>query len=270
MNKTRKIALYIYLVLAGIGLQFELGDMASKDITLEAGRDLILNLLVLTAFFLPFFFLIKRMAKKLSVEPLVLETALFGGAFIAGWLSFAGNSLIDIINSNFIKDPVVFNDWTNALTAPFAEEFFKALTAFAALYILGRRDIQSVLIAGLSSGFGFQVIEDIGYVARQTFGGENSGALEAIGRISGGLASHTLYTAVVTVGVYLLFSKFYKKYRLFGLWCVVLTVANHFVWNSPFYETEHRINILVGFLFAFLVATFVEVYRLVLKEHELS
>ena len=86
-------------------------------------------------------FLEEPMAKKLSVEPLVLGTALFGGAFIAGWLSFAGNSLIDIINSNFIKDPVVFNDWTNALTAPFAEEFFKALTAFAALYILGRRDI---------------------------------------------------------------------------------------------------------------------------------
>ena len=227
MNKTRRIALYIYLVLAGIGLQFELGDMAEKDVTLEAGRDLVLNLAVLAAFFLPFYFLIKKLAKKLSVEMIVLATALFGGAFISGWLSFAGNSLIDIINSNFIKDPAVFNDWTNALTAPFAEEFFKSLTAFAALYILGRKDIQSVLIAGLSSGFGFQVIEDIGYVSRVTFGGQ---------------------------------------YRLFGLWCVVSTVANHFIWNSPFFETEHRINIVVGFLFAFLVATFIEVYRLVLKE----
>ena len=257
MNKTRRIALYIYLVLAGIGLQFELGDMANKDITLEAGRDLILNLAVLAAFFLPIYFLIKKLAKKLSVETIVLGTALFGGAFIAGWLSFAGNSLIDIINSNFIKDPAVFNDWTNALTAPFAEEFFKALTAFAALYILGKKDLQSVLIAGLSSGFGFQVIE-------------NSGALEAIGRIAGGFASHTLYTAVVTVGVYLLFSKVYKKYRRFGLWCVVSTVVNHFIWNSPFYETEHRINLVVGALFAFLAATFVEVYRLVIKEHNLS
>ena len=270
MNKTRRIALYIYLVLAGIGLQFELGDMADKDITLEAGRDLILNLAVLAAFFLPIYFLIKKLAKKLSVETIVLGTALFGGAFIAGWLSFAGNSLIDIINSNFIKDPAVFNDWTNALTAQFAEEFFKALTAFAALYILGKKDLQSVLIAGLSSGFGFQVIEDIGYVSRQTFGGENSGALEAIGRIAGGFASHTLYTAVVTVGVYLLFSKVYKKYRRFGLWCVVSTVVNHFIWNSPFYETEHRINLVVGALFAFLAATFVEVYRLVIKEHNLS
>ena len=270
MNKTRRIDLYIYLVLAGIGLQFELGDMADKDITLEAGRDLILNLAVLAAFFLPIYFLIKKLAKKLSVETIVLGTALFGGAFIAGWLSFAGNSLIDIINSNFIKDPAVFNDWTNALTAPFAEEFFKALTAFAALYILGKKDLQSVLIAGLSSGFGFQVIEDIGYVSRQTFGGENSGALEAIGRIAGGFASHTLYTAVVTVGVYLLFSKVYKKYRRFGLWCVVSTVVNHFIWNSPFYETEHRINLVVGALFAFLAATFVEVYRLVIKEHNLS
>ena len=156
------------------------------------------------------------------------------------------------------------------MTAPFAEEFFKALTAFAALYILGKKDLQSVLIAGLSSGFGFQVIEDIGYVSRQTFGGENSGALEAIGRIAGGFASHTLYTAVVTVGVYLLFSKVYKKYRRFGLWCVVSTVVNHFIWNSPFYETEHRINLVVGALFAFLAATFVEVYRLVIKEHNLS
>ena len=38
MNKTRRIALYIYLVLAGIGLQFELGGIAEKDVTLEAGK----------------------------------------------------------------------------------------------------------------------------------------------------------------------------------------------------------------------------------------
>lgn len=50
MNKTRRIALYIYLVLAGIGLQFELGSMAEKEVTLEAGRDLVLNLAVLAAF----------------------------------------------------------------------------------------------------------------------------------------------------------------------------------------------------------------------------
>ncbi len=41
-----------------------------------------------------------------------------------------------------------------------------------------------------------------------------------------------------------------KKEKLFGLWCVVSTVANHFLWNSPFYETDHRINLLVGLLFA--------------------
>jgi len=65
-------------------------------------------------------------------------------------------------------------------------------------------------------------------------------------------------------------SKVYKKYRRFGLWCVVSTVVNHFIWNSPFYETEHRINLVVGALFAFLAATFVEVYRLGIKEHNLS
>lgn len=64
MNKTRRIALYIYLVLAGIGLQFELGSMAEKEVTLEAGRDLVLNLAVLAAFFLPFYFLIKNSPKS--------------------------------------------------------------------------------------------------------------------------------------------------------------------------------------------------------------
>ncbi len=40
------------------------------------------------------------------------------------------------------------------------------------------------------------------------FSGENSGALEAIGRIAGGFASHTLYTAVVTVRSTFSFLKF--------------------------------------------------------------
>ncbi|MDO4667427.1 MAG: PrsW family glutamic-type intramembrane protease [Streptococcus sp.] len=269
MSKSRRFILYIYLLLAGIGLEFELGTIARKDFSISVGQDLILSLLVLLILFVPLFIFIKKTAGKLKVSISVFSLALFGGVFISGWLGFAGNSLIDIINSNFIKDPTFFNQWTDSFTAPFAEEFFKALVAYAVLFILNKKDFQSVLIAGISSGFGFQISEDISYVSRHSLGGESSGVSEAVGRIMGGLASHALYTAVVVVGVYLILSTVVKKHRLFGWWCVLSTVVNHFIWNSQFYETSHRINILSGFLFLLQAATFIEVYLLAFKEREL-
>ena len=235
------------------------------------GRDLVLNVAVLAVIVIPLYLFIKRLSTRLDVPLLVLWATMFGGAFIAGWLSFSGNSLIDHLNSHLIKDVSTFNNWTDALTAPFAEEFFKALVAFWLLIILGRKDLKSILIAGFGSGLGFQMIEDLGYVARQTRSSDLSAVTEAINRISGGLASHAVYTAVVSVGAFLLLSQCTKqKEKLFGLWCVVSTVANHFLWNSPFYETDHRINILVGLLFAVQVGTFVEVLLFTKKSPDLN
>ena len=148
---------------------------------------------------------------------------------------------------------------------------FKALVAFWILLILGRKDLKSILIAGFGSGLGFQIIEDLGYVARQTRTGDLSAVTEAVNRISGGLASHAVYTAVVSVGAFLILSQCTKqKEKLFGLWCVVSTVTNHFLWNSPFYETDHRVNILVGLLFAFQVGTFIEVVLFAHKNPNLN
>ena len=251
MNKFQRILLFLFLVLAGIGMEFELGSLSQEEFSQVAGRDLVLNLLVLAVIVVPLYLFIKRLSKRFEVPLLVLWATMFGGAFVAGWLSFSGNSLIDHLNSHLIQDVSTFNKWTDALTAPFAEEFFKALVAFWILLILGRKDLKSILIAGFGSGLGFQIIEDLGYVARQTRSGDLSAVTEAVNRISGGLASHAVYTAVVSVGAFLILSQCTKqKEKLFGLWCVVSTVANHFLWNSPFYETDHRVNILVVVLFA--------------------
>ena len=257
MTKIQRASIYLFLLFAGIGLEFELGHLSQQEFSQSAGRDLVLNLSVLAAIIIPLYLFSKRLAKQLSVPTYLLWIAMFGGAFVAGWLSFSGNSLIDILNSHMIKDATVFNKWTDALTAPFSEEFFKALVAFWVVLMVG-------------SGFGFQIIEDLGYVARQTKTSQLAAVTEAINRISGGLASHALYTAVVSVGVFLLLSQVtQKKEKLFGLWCVVSTVANHFLWNSPFYETDHRINLLVGLLFAVQVGTFIEVVLYTKKEPDL-
>ena len=271
MNKFQRILLFLFLVLAGIGMEFELGSLSQEEFSQVAGRDLVLNLLVLAVIVVPLYLFIKRLSKRFEVPLLVLWATMFGGAFVAGWLSFSGNSLIDHLNSHLIQDVSTFNKWTDALTAPFAEEFFKALVAFWILLILGRKDLKSILIAGFGSGLGFQIIEDLGYVARQTRTGDLSAVTEAVNRISGGLASHAVYTAVVSVGAFLILSQCTKqKEKLFGLWCVVSTVTNHFLWNSPFYETDHRVNILVGLLFAFQVGTFIEVVLFTHKNPNLN
>ena len=271
MNKFQRILLFLFLVLAGIGMEFELGSLSQQEFNQVAGRDLVLNLLVLAVIVVPLYLFIKRLAKSFEVPLLVLWATMFGGAFVAGWLSFSGNSLIDHLNSHLIQDVSTFNKWTDALTAPFAEEFFKALVAFWILLIFGRKDLKSILIAGFGSGLGFQIIEDLGYVARQTRSGDLSAVTEAVNRISGGLASHAVYTAVVSVGAFLILSQCTKqKEKLFGLWCVISTVANHFLWNSPFYETDHRVNILVGLLFAFQVGTFIEVVLFTHKNPNLN
>ena len=271
MNKFQRILLFLFLVLAGIGMEFELGSLSQQEFNQVAGRDLVLNLLVLAVIVVPLYLFIKRLAKRFEVPLLVLWATMFGGAFVAGWLSFSGNSLIDHLNSHLIQDVSTFNKWTDALTAPFAEEFFKALVAFWILLIFGRKDLKSILIAGFGSGLGFQIIEDLGYVARQTRTGDLSAVTEAVNRISGGLASHAVYTAVVSVGAFLILSQCTKqKEKLFGLWCVISTVANHFLWNSPFYETDHRVNILVGLLFAFQVGTFIEVVLFTHKNPNLN
>ena len=271
MNKFQRILLFLFLVLAGIGMEFELGSLSQQEFNQVAGRDLVLNLLVLAVIVVPLYLFIKRLAKRFEVPLLVLWATMFGGAFVAGWLSFSGHSLIDHFNSHLIQDVSTFNKWTDALTAPFSEEFFKALVAFWILLILGRKDLKSILIAGFGSGLGFQIIEDLGYVARQTRTGDLSAVTEAVNRISGGLASHAVYTAVVSVGAFLILSQCTKqKEKLFGLWCVVSTVTNHFLWNSPFYETDHRVNILVGLLFAFQVGTFIEVVLFTHKNPNLN
>lgn len=271
MSKTNRFLWYVYLLLMGIGIEFELGYIASQDFTLVSGRDLLLNLCLLAAFFVPLTLFVRWLAKQLSASQLLLWASIFGGAFIAGWLGYAGNSILDIINSHFITDPEVFNTWTNALTAPFAEEFFKAVTAFLVIYIFNRKDITSVFIAGLGSGLGFQIIEDLGYVSSATLAGSVSGVGEVLGRISAGFASHTVYTAIVSVGAFLLLSQLTtRKEKLFGLWAVFCTVACHFVHNSPWFETTHRINFVAGIEFAIQIATLVEVYKLVKKRPELK
>ena len=64
MNKFQRILLFLFLVLAGIGMEFELGSLSQQEFSQVAGRDLVLNLLVLAVIVVPLYLFIKRLAKR--------------------------------------------------------------------------------------------------------------------------------------------------------------------------------------------------------------
>ena len=48
MTKIQRASIYLFLLLAGIGLEFELGHLSQQEFSQSAGRDLVLNLSVLS------------------------------------------------------------------------------------------------------------------------------------------------------------------------------------------------------------------------------
>ena len=80
MTKIQRASIYLFLLFAGIGLEFELGHLSQQEFSQSAGRDLVLNLSVLAAIIIPLYLFSKRLAKQLSVPTYVLWIAMFGGA----------------------------------------------------------------------------------------------------------------------------------------------------------------------------------------------
>ena len=72
MTKIQRASIYLFLLFAGIGLEFELGHLSQQEFSQSAGRDLVLNLSVLAAIIIPLYLFSKRLAKQLSVPTYLL------------------------------------------------------------------------------------------------------------------------------------------------------------------------------------------------------
>ena len=92
MNKFQRILLFLFLVLAGIGMEFELGFLSQQEFSQVAGRDLVLNLLVLGVIVVPLYLFIKGLAKRFEVPLLVLWATMFGGALLLAGSVFQGTA----------------------------------------------------------------------------------------------------------------------------------------------------------------------------------
>ena len=72
MTKIQRASIYLFLLFAGIGLEFELGHLSQQEFSQSAGRDLVLNLSVLAAIIIPLYLFFKTIGQAVVCPNLCL------------------------------------------------------------------------------------------------------------------------------------------------------------------------------------------------------
>ncbi|HEX2284071.1 MAG TPA: PrsW family glutamic-type intramembrane protease, partial [Mycobacterium sp.] len=194
--------------------------------------------------------------------PQVLAASTALGAATATAMAIDGNDALNTFWSAVLP-PKVVAAWSAALTAPFVEEAAKAGCAAVILVLCGSvlNRVAHALMVGMFTGFGFDVSEDLGYVAQgaiQSLDSDLIGAIPVLGgRVLTAVPAHWSYTGLTTVGVFLLLPTFsgraqWPPARRVPVACGLMLCGPllHFVWDSPLNDGLFTI---VGSLVFFVV-----------------
>lgn len=245
LMKRQQRLLPIWLILLAYGFNFEWS--AFYAVEGKAGQVLLVlaGVALLAIYAVPAVWGLFRASRSWSLDWRLILMALLTGLFITGWLASYGNEWLGVFWQAVLPEKV-YTDWEAALTAPVVEEFLKTSFAFFCLYFFKAFDKRHVFMVGLATGLGFQIIEDIAYVVSESSLDIEAGILVAISRITGLLASHYLYSALLTLGLYLLFSKAkdLPAWKIY-LWAFGPLVL-HFIWNSPLNTSGFLSAVMVG------------------------
>ena len=122
--------------------------------------------------------------------------------------SFANTYIHNLLTDRF-PDSSFLNALENAIVAPLVEEPLKLLPLAFVLYLIPVKKLKSVILLGIASGLGFQIIEDISYI-RTDLSEDLAYTLSRIlERVTSAIASHWTFSGLAILGIYLL----YRAYR---------------------------------------------------------
>ncbi|MET0928445.1 MAG: PrsW family intramembrane metalloprotease [Aeromicrobium sp.] len=228
--------LYLLMVLAGTRT---LVGMVSPNVGIFS--DAYVAALVTAGAFGLVFVLVLRHIDRWERTPAKLALVAFiGGGFAAPWaIALPGNgAMMGLYAKNFGQ--AFAEDWQAGLSAPFVEETGKA-AIFLLLLGLAPRTIRTVydgLIVGAFVGLGFQVLEDMLYgqnSAMEHFGQDQAGSVlhTFVLRSATGVASHALYTAVVSAGLIYVIGTVAQPRKLGrGILLIIAAMIMHGLWDS--------------------------------------
>ncbi|ALS01538.1 hypothetical protein ATZ33_09200 [Enterococcus silesiacus] len=234
----RKISLFLFILLSAIGVSYELDSIGLTNLNNSDYLVLFLTLLLLCLYIVPGGLLLNKYSNNFKISNYIIIIAIFGGAFIPGWLSAFGNEFgQNLIKALFEHTPTIAS-WMDSLTAPLVEETTKFLCVLAVIYLLKIKSLPEVFGVGVSVGLGFQIMEDVSYVVNAASESIQEVVPQVIIRISGSISSHWSYTGILSLGVICLLTKNKSISKRDSYLWFIAPVVLHFLWNSPLNEYE--------------------------------
>ena len=205
----KNIIVFVFILLMCIGLQYETlyytdGSMSGIEYGVMG-----LSIFIALLYIVPAIYFLYRIGKRWETPKKALTLSLLGGLFISGWLSSFANTYIHNLLTDRFPDSSFLNALENAIVAPLVEEPLKLLPLAFVLYLTPVKKLKSVILLGIASGLGFQIIEDISYI-RTDLSEDLAYTLSRIlERVTSAIASHWTFSGLAILGIYLL----YRAYR---------------------------------------------------------
>lgn len=258
----KKIGVFIFLFLFCAGIEYELQNLVTLNLTLFDLKNLLIGTLLLIVYIVPFAVVCHKINKSWHLPEYIPVISILAGLFITGWISAFGNDFTSIQLDLMFPHNSFISTWEDSLTAPFVEEFIKLFCALWVLHLCKRNSFKSYFIVGISVGFGFQIIEDFNYL----LDGLDNVVENALIRDSGALSSHWTYTGIATSGIFM----FKHSNKLVGTLLVIAPIFLHFIWNSPLNNSNSPINLVATLVSASTLFIIYMLYRTVNNKTELA
>jgi RsiW-degrading membrane proteinase PrsW (M82 family) len=234
-------AFWLFVVAIVLGFLYSLLVTIAEILVAPAG--FFLSVVLMLLYIVPVA-LVLRWLDQFEREPRSLVIGAFlWGLLVAPLFAGLGNDTYGVIITKVFGGEFAW-DWSAAMTAPVIEEIYKYL-GIVLLYLIARAEFDDLLdgfVYGALIGLGFAVTEDIFYFIF-TFGGDIPSVLEGfyVRVIASGLYGHVTFTGIAGIGFAYFVTRrgeqpFIRR-LLVAAALLLLAMAAHFVWNSPFLAT---------------------------------
>lgn len=234
----RNAAFWVFWVLVLAGAWTAFGQ--SRTVAAPIAPTIAVGGFVLALYGALFWWVTRTMDRYSTLPAALVVHAFVWGGFAAPFFFAlpANDAIIDLYGKVFGQSWVA--SWAPGLTAPFTEELAKGI-GLVLLITLARRIVRTAFdafILGAFLGLGFQVLEDLLYVA-QTAGGDfgtdpwGAGLRILVLRMTTGAVGHIAYSAIFATGLLLLIGTPAQPRRIGrGILLVLTAMVLHGLFDS--------------------------------------
>lgn len=218
----KKITYVLFLILLFLSFNNEIHLLVFQLNNFQQLKLLFMGITFIFCYVLPITLFLKNSSKTTSVINIL--KFILSGFFMAGSFSYFLIYQID----NFI-----WKSSSIVLLGPFMEEILKTLVFLFSLYVFNmtnKNNLLDLFILASFLGLGFQIYEDYMYVLTNLDTNSFIFFKLMIERLANSIASHWIYTGIISLGIILFLKK--KISNKSSIFLIVSPIILHILWNS--------------------------------------